>query len=119
MKELYETLRGQDIVIYGVADGIYFDLYQGLRRSHITQGIPDDILILFTQKLIETYNTIISKKKDDRALDGSQEEGAPLYQDVSEAARRMIIHPESDTIFRTSMFGETTMFDNENQSRLS
>jgi hypothetical protein len=57
LKELYESLPQKDIIFYGVGDTIYFDLYQGLRKFHNQYiDIPEEILILLTQKIIEKYN---------------------------------------------------------------
>lgn len=122
LKELYESLPRRDIVFYGVGDTIYFDLYQGLRKFHSQYpDIPEEILVLFTQKVIEKYNSgelnaaihtyRIGKKNAPRR--------GFLYSKIYNILQDVELHSD-DSIFYSSMFSVgTTMFPGENIKTLS
>lgn len=121
-----------DILFYGVGDNVYYDLYQALRNSQFYKEFPEEIIILFTQKVIGNYNAIREKRKEEFLMSGvdsdesldlqiiNGEIEAPLMQDIHAAISQVMLDG-ADVIHLSSMFADkkTFMFADENEHSLS
>ncbi len=117
IKELYKLLPKRDIIFYGVGDTVYFDLYQGLKekQKEYYPGIPDEVLILFTMKVIEWYNKLEKTCVEERYPIKS----GKLFSKIFHILQGVQISPD-DIISRASMFSEsTTMFSRGHEQQLS
>lgn len=109
IRELHDELLGSDIVFYGVGDRIYFDLYQGIKQSKFVEHIPENIIRLFVQKLIELYNAYV-------AAEGAKGRLTSRFGEIIDA---LALHPD-DPVFVSSMFlKKTEMFSFEAYESLS
>ncbi len=121
LKELHENLPDKNIIFYGVGDAIYFDLYQWLKKfHHLYPDIPEEVLVLLTQKVIEKYNVLEEGDawRHYTWIEDGEKRGN-LYAKVYHILEDVELLP-TDTIFFASMFSRvTTMFPGENIKILS
>lgn len=105
IRDLQEHIPNKEIIIYGTGDYIYFDLYSCItRKTNFTQKLPDELIILFVEKVITYFKHIDSQSTIQR-----------VKQAISQ-----IEFKKDDKIFRSSMTSKSTsMFECEHQSGLS
>lgn len=104
IKELYSTIRNQDIIFYGTGDYIYFDLYSALGNTHFKELLPEEILILFVEKAVMEFRTLSGDSTIEKILQSIQN----------------VLFSASDTIRNSSMTNKKTlMFESEHESPLS
>lgn len=85
----------ENLVISGVGNVVYTDLYKGLKYSKFYGEIPDDILKLFVKKFIQ--QKVALEKKTDMHID----ELIPFLIDNIDISSQ-------DVIFEDSMFSDET-----------
>lgn len=104
VSELTAQIANKDVIVYGTWDYIYFDLYSCItKKTHFPEIIPDELIILFVEKIINEF-----KKIDDKSTIRK------VKQSIAEIRFR-----SDDTIVKSSMTSKTTsMFENEDVSPL-
>lgn len=102
--ELQEKLKDKSAIIYGTWDYIYFDLYSCItKKTNFPSQIPDELIILFVEKVIFEFKKIDSHSTIER---------------LKKAIQNLEFSP-NDTIIKSSMTSKTTcMFENENVTGL-
>lgn len=105
ISELKNYFSDNDTLIYGTGDFIYFDLYSCIiKKTDFSQKIPDELIILFVEKVIAEF-----KKNDSKSI----------IEKVKQSIDT-ISFSKNDTIFQSSMTSKkTSMFECENQTGLS
>lgn len=104
VNELSAQIANKDVIVYGTWDYIYFDLYSCItKKTHFPEIIPDELIILFVEKIINEF-----KKIDDKSTIRR------VKQSIAEIRFR-----RDDKIVKSSMTSKTTsMFENEDVSPL-
>lgn len=101
-----------------------------MKQSHFSSEIPNEILALFTQKVIIHYDALrqdslsdlhcfCDQKTDPNACKQCKTDKKTLYSYICRAVQLVELN-EEDIIFFSSMFApKTYMFDQENKQKLS
>jgi hypothetical protein len=104
LKQLYQSLKKQDIIYYGTGDYIYFDLFSAIKNTKYMLTLPEEIIILFVEKVVKEF-----KKAG----------GASVIDRIKKAIANAHFSKD-DTIHNSSMTNKKTlMFESEHVSSLS
>lgn len=104
MTELENTLSQENILIYGTGDYVYFDLYSAIVKTEFKDTIPNELLVLFVEKVVAHF------KKNP----------SPFTIEKIFLAMENVSFEKTDQIRNSSMTNKKTlMFESENMSPLS
>lgn len=104
LKELYDSMRRQDIIFYGTGDYIYFDLFTTLRNTRYKDAIHEELLILFVEKVVMEFR---------------RHTGASTIGKIRKSLET-VTFSKDDTIRNSSMTNQKTlMFSSEHEYPLS
>lgn len=104
LKQLYNSLKHQDIIYYGTGDYIYFDLFSAIKNTKYIETIPEELVILFVEKVVTEFK---------KCQEGTAIERIKKSISICQFNR-------DDTIHNSSMTNKKTlMFESENDYALS
>lgn len=100
IKELQSNLNSDNILIYWTWDYIYFDLYSAIKRTPFSDRLPQDFIVLFTEKVIKEFRSL---------------EWNSTIEKILTALDKVQFH-KTDKIHNSSMsWKDTYMFECENE----
>ncbi len=105
IRELYEETKWNNVIIYGVGDKIYLDLYQGIMKSKYWKEIPKDIIQLIMRTLY------IKQKKTEKKWS--------LIKDIKKILRNIEIDPNLVFYIPFSCIEKNNIFINKQTKILS